>query len=35
MSALLCVASFILGGLTGICIMCLCFIAKAADRGQE
>jgi len=35
MTALLCVASFIFGGLCGVIVMCLCFIAKDAERWIE
>ncbi|WP_429885350.1 DUF3789 domain-containing protein [Geoalkalibacter halelectricus] len=35
MTALWCVAAFVFGALFGVVVMCLCFIAKEADRGQS
>jgi hypothetical protein len=35
MTALWFLAGFLLGGVIGIMVMCLCFIAKQADREIE
>ncbi len=32
MTALLCLTFFMLGGILGVLVMCLCFIAKDADE---